>query len=122
MSRVCQLTGTGPVSGNRIRRHGKAKKKGGIGMHVTKVVKRRFLPNLQRVKAIVDGEVKYIRVTAKAIKKGLVTKSPKRTSLMDTCRPSRRITVSSLLVKVCTPSLLKQVSSGVSRVVPCVWV
>ena len=47
-------------------------------MHVTKVVKRRFLPNLQRVKAVVDGEVKYIRVTAKAIKKGLVTKPPKR--------------------------------------------
>jgi len=78
MSRVCQLTGTGPVTGSRIRRSGKAKKKGGIGMHVTKVVKRRFLPNLQRVKAIVDGEVKYIRVTAKAIKKGLVTKPPKR--------------------------------------------
>jgi large subunit ribosomal protein L28 len=79
MSRVCQLTGTGPVTGSRIRRSGKAKKKGGIGMHVTKVVKRRFLPNLQRVKAIIDGEVKYIRVTAKAIKKGLVTKPPKRT-------------------------------------------
>ena len=79
MSRVCQLTGTGPVTGSRIRRSGKAKKKGGIGMHVTKVVKRRFLPNLQRVKAIIDGEVKYIRVTAKAIKKGLVTKPLKRT-------------------------------------------
>ena len=78
MSRVCELTGTGPVTGSRIRRSGKAKKKGGIGMHVTKVVKRRFLPNLQRVKAVVDGEVKYIRVTAKAIKKGLVTKPPKR--------------------------------------------
>ena len=77
MSRVCELTGTGPVTGSRIRRSGKAKKKGGIGMHVTKVVKRRFLPNLQRVKAVVDGEVKYIRVTAKAIKKGLVTKPPK---------------------------------------------
>ena len=79
MSRVCQLTGTGPVTGSRIRRSGKAKKKGGIGMHVTKVVKRRFLPNLHRVKAVIDGEVKYIRVTAKAIKKGLVTKPLKRT-------------------------------------------
>ena len=77
MSRVCQLTGTGPVSrGAAFAGSGKAKKKGGIGMHVTKVVKRRFLPNLQRVKAIIDGEVKYIRVTAKAIKKGLVTKPP----------------------------------------------
>ena len=34
--------------------------------------------DLQRVKAVVDGEVKYIRVTAKAIKQGLVVKAPKR--------------------------------------------
>jgi hypothetical protein len=27
----------------------------------------------------VDGEVRYIRVTANAIKQGLVTKAPKRT-------------------------------------------
>ena len=30
-------------------------------------------------KAVVNGEVRYIRVTASAIKKGLVTKAPKRT-------------------------------------------
>ena len=27
---------------------------------------------------MVDGEVRYIRVSAKALKKGLVTKAPKR--------------------------------------------
>ena len=37
------------------------------------------MPNLQRVKAVIDGEVRYISVTAKAIKRGLVTKAPKRT-------------------------------------------
>jgi ribosomal protein L28 len=37
------------------------------------------MPNLQRVKALVDGEVRYIRVTANAIKKGLVVMAPKRT-------------------------------------------
>lgn len=79
MAKVCALTGKKPIIGSRIIRSGKAKKKGGIGMHVVKVTKRRFLPNLQRVKAIIDGEVKYIRVTAKAIKKGLVVKAPKRT-------------------------------------------
>lgn len=47
-------------------------------MHVTKVTKRTFYPNLQRVKAIVDGEVRYVRVTAKAIKKGLVQRPPRR--------------------------------------------
>jgi len=78
MARVCQLTGKRPRKGNIIWRSGKAKKEGGIGTHITGVTKRRFLPNLQRVKAVVDGEVKYIRVTAKAIKKGLVTKAPRR--------------------------------------------
>ena len=36
------------------------------------------MPNLQRVKAVIDGEVRYIRVATSAIKKGLVTKAPKR--------------------------------------------
>ena len=79
MARICELTGKGPMKGSIIWRSGKAKKSGGIGTHVTAITKRRFLPNLQRVKALVDGEVRYIRVTASAIKKGLVTKAPKRT-------------------------------------------
>ena len=79
MARICELTGKGPIKGSHIWRSGKAKKKGGIGTHVTAITKRRFMPNLQRVKAIVDGEVRYIRVSASAIKKGLVTKAPKRT-------------------------------------------
>ena len=48
-------------------------------MHITAITKRRFIPNLQRVKAVIDGEVRYINVTAKAIKRGLVIKAPKRT-------------------------------------------
>ena len=79
MARICELTGTGPIKGSHIWRSGKSKKSGGIGTHVTAITKRRFLPNLQRVKAVVNGEVRYIRVTASAIKKGLVVKAPKRT-------------------------------------------
>ena len=79
MARYCELTGKGPIKGSIIWRSGKAKKKGGIGTHVTAITKRRFLPNLQRVKAIIDGEVRYVRVSTKALKKGLVTKAPKRT-------------------------------------------
>ena len=78
MARFCELTGKGPRKGSRIWRSGKAKKKGGIGTHVTGITKRRFLPNLQRVKAVVNGEVRYIRVAASAIKKGMVVKAPKR--------------------------------------------
>ena len=80
MARNCELTGTGPIKGRHIWRSGTAKKKGGIGTHVTATTKRRFFPNLQRVKAILpNGEVRYMRVTAAAIKKGLVTKAPRRT-------------------------------------------
>ena len=79
MSRICELTGKRPIKGSIIWRSGKSKKSGGIGTHITAITKRRFMPNLQRVKAVVDGEVRYIRVTANAIKKGLVIKAPKRT-------------------------------------------
>jgi large subunit ribosomal protein L28 len=78
MSRRCELTGKAPRKGSIIWRSGKAKKSGGIGTHVTAITKRKFYPNLQRVKAVVDGEVRYIKVCAKAIKKGLVVKPPKR--------------------------------------------
>lgn len=80
MSRYCELTGKGPIKGSRIWRSGKAKKAGGIGTHITAITKRRFLPNLQRVKVLLpSGEVRYMRVATTALKKGLVTKAPKRT-------------------------------------------
>lgn len=80
MARICSLTGKRPGKGSHIWRSGKAKKKGGIGTHVTAITKRRFFPNLQRVKAVLpSGEIRYIRVAASALKKGLVTKAPRRT-------------------------------------------
>ena len=78
MARICELTGKRPIKGSIIWRSGKAKKRGGIGTHVTAITKRRFFPNLQNVKAVIDGEVRFIRVTAKALKRGLVTKPLRR--------------------------------------------
>jgi large subunit ribosomal protein L28 len=79
MARICELTGKRPMKGSIIWRSGKAKKSGGIGTHVTAITKRKFMPNLQRVKALLpNGEVRYIRVAASAIKKGMVVKAPKR--------------------------------------------
>jgi len=79
MSRYCELTGKGPIKGSKIWRSGKAKKLGGIGTHVTAISKRRWLPNLQRVKVqLPSGEVRYMRVAASAIKKGLITRAPRR--------------------------------------------
>jgi large subunit ribosomal protein L28 len=79
MARICELTGKRPMKGSIIWRSGKAKKSGGIGTHITAITKRKFHVNLQRVKAVLpSGEVRYIRVAASALKKGLVTKAPKR--------------------------------------------
>ena len=79
MGKICEVTGKAPMKGSIIWRSGKAKKAGGIGTHITAITKRRFLPNLQRVKALINGEVRYVRVTANALKQGLVVKAPKRT-------------------------------------------
>ena len=70
MARICELTGVGPRKGSIIWRSGKSKKSGGIGMHITAITKRKFLPNLQRVKALINGEVRYIRVSTRALKTG----------------------------------------------------
>jgi large subunit ribosomal protein L28 len=80
MARICELTGKRAIKGSIIWRSGKAKKQGGIGTHVTAITKRKFMPNLQNVKVqLPSGEVRYMRVSAKALKQGLVTKAQKRT-------------------------------------------
>ena len=78
MSRVCQFTGKRTKAGRTIARRGKAKHLGGVGRKVTGKTKRKFKPNIQKVKAIVDGKVCRISVSAKAIRMGLVEKPPKR--------------------------------------------
>ena len=78
MPRQCALTGKRTRSGSSICRRGKAKYLGGVGRKITGKTKRKFKPNLQRVRALVDGKVVRINVSAKAIHKGLVVKPPKR--------------------------------------------
>lgn len=75
MSRICAITGKRPCKGRIIHRKGQAKKAGGIGTHITKVTRRTFRPNLQRIRVVLpSGQVKRLWVSAKAIKAGLVTK------------------------------------------------
>jgi len=78
MSRVCYFTGKRTVAGRTIARRGKAKHLGGVGRKVTGVTKRKFKPNIQKVRAVVDGRVCRIKVSAKAIRMGLVQKPTKR--------------------------------------------
>lgn len=76
MARICAITGKRPVSGNRIHRKGLSKKSGGIGMSVTKVVKRTFRPNVQRVRVrLPNGQVKRMWVSVRALKAGKVQKA-----------------------------------------------
>jgi len=78
MTRVCYFTGKKTLSGNAITRRGKAKYLGGVGRKVTGVTKRKFKPNIQKVRAVVDGKVCRIKVSAKAVRMGLVQRPPKR--------------------------------------------
>jgi len=78
MSRECYFTGKRTVFGNSISRRGKAKRLGGVGKKVTGVTRRKFKPNIQKVHAIIDGKVRRVRVSAKAIRMGLVRKPLKR--------------------------------------------
>jgi len=78
MSRECYFTGKRTTFGRSISRRGKAKHLGGVGKKVTGISKRKFKPNIQKVRAVVDGKVTRIKVSAKAIRMGLVQKPPKR--------------------------------------------
>jgi large subunit ribosomal protein L28 len=78
MARVCHFTGKKTIAGRSISRRGKAKYLGGVGRKVTGITNRKFKPNIQKVRAVIDGQVTRIRVSAKAIRMGLVVKPPKR--------------------------------------------
>ena len=78
MSRVCFFTGKKTSAGRSIARRGKAKHLGGVGKKVTGITKRKFKPNIQKVRAVIDGRVCRIKVSAKAIRMGLVQKPVKR--------------------------------------------
>jgi len=70
MAKVCSITGARVRRGRRIHRSGLAKKKGGVGRHVTKVVKRDISPNLLKKRIFVPELNKHITVklTARALR------------------------------------------------------
>ena len=74
MSRVCHFTGKKTRAGRSIARKGKAKYLGGVGRKTTGNNLRKFKPNVQRVRAVIDGKVCRIQISAKAIRMGLLEK------------------------------------------------
>lgn len=78
MPRVCYYTGKKTSFGKQITHRGKAKYLGGVGTKITGITARKFKPNIQKVRAVVNGRIVRIQVSAKAIRNGLVTKPIRR--------------------------------------------
>lgn len=75
MGKHCEICGKGSNKVNSVNRRGKAKKKGGVGRNVTGRSKRKQKPNLQKVKAVVDGSKKRINVCTSCLKAGKVERA-----------------------------------------------
>ena len=75
MSRVCEICGKKTQVGNQIERRGLAKWKGGVGKKITGKTKRTFKPNLQMVRAKINGAAKRIKVCTRCISAGKVVKA-----------------------------------------------
>ena len=74
MSRVCAICGKRPLAGRSIQRRGLAKKKGGVGRKITGISKRFFLPNLQKLRTVINGKRKRVYVCTRCLKAGKVQK------------------------------------------------
>ena len=77
MSRVCEICGKRTHAGRSLARRGKAKYLGGVGIKTTGVTKRKFKPNIQRVRALVKGEVRRIKICTQCIRSGKLVKPPR---------------------------------------------
>ena len=74
MAKRCEMCGKSNQPGNRVKRRGLAKQKGGAGRWIISKSRRVFKPNLQRVRVLVDGKNKRIWVCTRCIKSGRVIK------------------------------------------------
>lgn len=77
MARVCEYCGKKTQSGGMITRRGLAKNKGGIGLRTTGHSLRKFKPNLQKVRALVDGAPRRVRICTRCLKSGRIQKAPR---------------------------------------------
>jgi len=75
MPKTCEICGKGPIPGVKYKRRGMIKRKGGAGSKIVGKTLRKFLPNLQKVKANIKGTIKRIDVCTKCLKAGKVVKA-----------------------------------------------
>ncbi len=62
MAHVCEICNKGPMSGMNVA-------------HSHLKTKRRWYPNIQRVRAMVDGEVKRVNVCTRCLRSGKVQRA-----------------------------------------------
>ena len=78
MAQVCEICGKGAMVGNSVSTRGKAKYLGGVGTKVTGISRRKFKPNLQRVRVTTEnGANKSVRVCTQCLRNGAVTRRVK---------------------------------------------
>ena len=70
MLKKCAICNKGELTGKLITRKGQYKAKGGTGSKIARWSKRRFLPNLQKMRVLIKGHPRKIYVCAKCLKKG----------------------------------------------------
>ncbi|MBU9888604.1 MAG: 50S ribosomal protein L28 [Candidatus Omnitrophica bacterium] len=80
--KTCFVCKKRPLVGNSIVRRGLSKKSGGIGKKISGITRRRFFPNLQKVKVLFpNGTIRRVSVCVKCLKAGKVKKAPSRRPL-----------------------------------------
>ena len=62
MAKICEICGKKPIVGNNVS-------------HSHHKTRRRWLPNLQRVRVMIDGTKKRIKVCTNCLKSGKVLKA-----------------------------------------------
>jgi large subunit ribosomal protein L28 len=75
MLKICALCQKGPLAGKLVVRKGLAKKKGGTGSKIARATLRKFNPNIQKMRILMDGHPKQVYLCAKCIKKGRFQKA-----------------------------------------------
>ena len=75
MARVCAICGKGSIPGNKYKRRGMIKRKSGAGAKIVGKSLRRFYPNLQRIKIILNGITRRQDVCTSCIQLGRVVKA-----------------------------------------------
>lgn len=74
MARRCDICGKGTVAGHNVPRKGLPKKKGGAGQHIGVKSKRVFKPNIVKVKTMIKGTTKTVKVCTRCLRSGKVAR------------------------------------------------